>query len=75
VDGLLVLVVEMVTLRTISGWDESETASRRSAPPFSASVSCAPVICTVPVVQSSVPGLLTAGPFWYALPGASYCTR
>ena len=54
-DGLLGPVVEMVTLRTINGRDESETASRRSAPPFSASVSCAPVICTVLVVQSSVP--------------------
>ena len=57
-------VVDIVMLCTMSGALALVTFSRRSAPPFCASLNCAPVSCTVAVAQVPVPGLVTIGPFW-----------
>ena len=62
--GLELFVTDIVTFCTISGVLALVTFSRRSAPPFCASANCAPVSCTVAVVQVPVPGLVTVGPFW-----------
>ncbi len=62
--GVELLVTDIVMLCTMSGTLALVTLSRRSAPSFCASSNCAPVSCTVAVVQVPVPGLLTVGPFW-----------